>query len=147
MAHTVNPAQPADRLSAETTGEPTLGALVASASQDLSALMRSEIELAKTEVRQEVKTGIKGGAFFGVAGFVALLGVILFSVALAYVLVALGLPEWAGFLIIAVLYFIVAAVFALLGRRKMKQVNPPERTIRTSKETAAFLKKPRRENA
>jgi membrane protein implicated in regulation of membrane protease activity len=84
---------------------------------------------------------------FGAAGFVAVLAVILLSIAAAYGLVALGLhPGWA-FLIVAVVYLVAAAVFVLMGKRAVSKVGPPKRTIRTSKETAAFLKHPRSANA
>ena len=71
--------------------EETLGALIATASRDLSTLVRGEIELAKAEIRVDVKNGVTGGAMFGAAGFLVVLGVILLSVAAAYGLVALGL--------------------------------------------------------
>jgi hypothetical protein len=123
--------------------EQTLGALVANASRDLSALVRSEIALAKAELRVEAKNGATGGAMFGAAGFLALLAVVLLSISAAYGLVALGLhPAWA-FLIVAGVYLLVGALLVLVGKRVIGKVGPPERTIRTSKDTAAFLKNPR----
>ena len=126
--------------------EQTLGALFADASRDLSSLVHSEIALAKAEVRREVKNGITGGAMFGAAGFLVVLAVILLSIAAAYGLVAAGLhPGWA-FLIVAGAYLLVAVVLALAGKQAVSKVGPPTRTIRTSKETAAFLKHPRSAN-
>jgi len=123
--------------------EQTLGALVVNASRDLSALVRSEIELAKAELRAEAKHGAAGAGMFGAAGFLGLLAVVLLSIAAAYGLVALGLhPGWA-FLIVAVAYLLVGALLVLLGKRLISRVGPPERTIRTSKDTATFLKSPR----
>jgi hypothetical protein len=127
--------------------EQTLGALFADASRDLSKLVHDEIELAKAEIRRDVKNGAAGGAMFGAAGFVAVLAVILLSIAAAYGLVALGLhPGWA-FLIVAAVYLLVAVVLVLVGKKTVSKVGPPTRTIRTSKETAAFLKHPRSANA
>ena len=127
--------------------EQSLGALIADASRDLSKLVHDEIALAKAEIRRDVKNGATGGAMFGAAGFVAVLAVILLSIAAAYGLVALGLhPGWA-FLIVAAVYLVLAVVLALIGKRAFGKVGPPERTIRTSKETAAFLKSPRSANA
>jgi hypothetical protein len=125
----------------------TLGQLFAEASRDLSTLVHDEIELAKAEIRHDVKNGVAGGAMFGAAAFVAVLAVILLSIAAAYGLVALGLhPGWA-FLIVAGVYLLAAVLFALMGKRAVSKVGPPQRTIRTSKETAAFLKHPRSANA
>jgi Putative Actinobacterial Holin-X, holin superfamily III len=127
--------------------EETLGALFAAASKDLSALVRDEIALAKAEIRLDVKNGATGGAMFGAAAFLGVLALILLSIAAAYGLVALGLhPGWA-FLIVAGVYLLVAAVLGLVGKRAVSKVGPPERTIRTSKETAAFLKSPRSDDA
>lgn len=125
-----------------TDGE-TLGALFATASRDLSALVRSEVELAKAEIKVDVRNGVTGGAMFGAAAFLGVLAIILLSVAAAYGLVAAGLhPGWA-FLVVAGVYLLVAGVLAFVGKSAVSKVGPPERTIRTSKETAAFLKSPR----
>jgi hypothetical protein len=125
----------------------SLGQLFAEASRDLSTLVHDEIELAKAEIRSDVKNGVIGGAMFGAAAFVAVLAVILLSIAAAYGLVAAGLhPGWA-FLIVAGVYLLGAVLFVLMGKRAVSKVGPPQRTIRTSKETAAFLKHPRSANA
>lgn len=126
-----------------TGSDETLGALFVTASRDLSSLVRSEIELAKAEIRVDVRNGVMGGAMFGAAAFLGVLAVVLLSIAGAYGIVAAGLhPGWA-FLIVAVAYLLLAGVLALVGKKSVGKVGPPERTIRTSKETAAFLKSPR----
>jgi hypothetical protein len=122
--------------------EATLGALFANASRDLSSLVRDEIELAKTEIQVDVKNGVMGGAMFGAAAFVGVLAVILLLFAATYGLVAAGLSTWAAFLIVAVVLLLVAGVLVLIGKRAVSKLGPPERTIRTSKDTATFLKKP-----
>lgn len=123
--------------------EETLGALFASASRDLTTLVHSEIELAKAEIRQDVQNGAKGGAMFGAAAFLGVLAVILLSIAIAQGLIELGVVPWLAYLIVTVFYLLVAGVLVLVGRNAVSKVGPPERTIRTSKETAAFLKSPR----
>jgi hypothetical protein len=120
-------------------GEPTLGQLVASASRDLSLLVRSEIELAKAELRVDVRNAIKGGGMFGAAAFLSLLAVILLSIAAAYGLTALGLHPGFAFLIVAAAYLLIAGILALIGRRAVKKVGPPKRTIRTTKESVAAI--------
>ena len=54
------------------TEEPTIGRLVADASRDVSALLQSEIALAKSEVKVSVKAGGIGAALLAVAGAVTL---------------------------------------------------------------------------
>lgn len=131
----------------QTTGpgtptEETLGTLIATASRDLSALVRSEIELAKAELQQQVKNGAAGGAMFGAAAFLGVLAVILISIALAQGLIRAGVVAWLAYLIVAVFYLLIAGILIFVGKKTIAKVGPPERTIRTSKETAAFLKSP-----
>lgn len=119
--------------------EPTVGQLVASVTRDMSSLVRSEMELAKAELRAEAQSAARGGAMLGVAGFLVVLGVILLSIAAAYGLVALGLHPALAFVIVAVVYLLVAAVLAPIGIKALKSIKPPERTIRAAKETAALV--------
>ncbi|WP_231121647.1 phage holin family protein [Motilibacter peucedani] len=126
--------------SSPTSHEPSLGALVASATKDLSALVRSEIELAKHEVKDEVKHGVLGSAMFIVAGFFAFLALILLLIAAAYGLASLGLaPGWA-FLIVAGVLLLVAGAVVFIGIRQLKKISVPEATIRTTKDSVATLK-------
>jgi hypothetical protein len=122
------------------TEEPTVGQLFAAVSRDLSTLIRSEIELAKAEIKDDVKSAAKGGGMLGFAGFLSLFAVILLSIAAAYGLMALGLhPAWA-FLIVAGFYLLVAALLGLIGVRSFKKIKPPDRSIKSAKESAALLK-------
>lgn len=121
--------------------DPTLGRLFTDVSRDLSSLVRQEIALAKTELKVSVKAGGLGLGFFGAAAFLALLAVIMFSVAIAYFIHwngdGLGL-HWA-FLIVFGLYLALAGLLAFLGLKKVKQVRAPERAIHQAQETKAAL--------
>jgi hypothetical protein len=128
-------------------GEESLGALFAAASRDLSALVHGEIELAKAEIRVEVKSAVTGGALFGAAALLGVLALPLLLIAAAYGLVAAGVPRAVAFLIVAAVLLVLAGVLALLGKKAVSKVGPPERTIRTAKDTAVFLKSPRSGNA
>jgi hypothetical protein len=86
-------------------------------------------ELAKVEMSEQGKRAGIGAGLFAGAAFFGLFAFALITWALAYGLVALGLPVWAGFLIVAVLYLIIAGILALVGRRMVADLNGPERTI------------------
>jgi len=62
----------------------SLGSLFASASRDLSALIHGEIELAKAEIKVEVKSAATGGALFGAAAMLGVLALPLLLIAAAY---------------------------------------------------------------
>jgi hypothetical protein len=118
----------------------SVGELVGHVAQDLSMLMRQELELAKAEVKQEItKTG-KAAGMFGAAGFAGYM-VLLF----AYIAAWWGLANvmdqgWAA-LIVTAIWAIIGAVAFVVGRRQIKDVNPkPEQTIETVKELPDALK-------
>ncbi len=67
---------------------------------------------------------------------------ILISIALAQGLIRAGVVAWLAYLIVALFYLLVAGVLIFVGKKKIAKLGPPERTIRTSKDTAAFLKSP-----
>ncbi|MEO6205018.1 MAG: phage holin family protein [Mycobacteriales bacterium] len=125
-----------------TTSEPSLGELVASATRDLSTLMRKEVELAKLEIKRDVVSAGKGAGLLGGAGFIVLLSVIFFGIAAAYGLEALGLGLGWGFLIVAGGYLVVAGALALLGKRNLGKVGPPTQTITTLRDDASWAKHP-----
>jgi hypothetical protein len=124
---------------AATAHEPSLGELVAAATKDLSTLLRSEIELAKLEMTAEAKKAAVGGGAFGGAAVFGLFGLIMGSFAAAYGLDTV-MPTWAAFLVVMGGYLFLAAVLGLVGLGAVKKLGPPERTVRTTKETLAALK-------
>lgn len=120
--------------------EPTIGRLVADASRDISALVQSEIKLAKSELKVSVRSGGLGVALFLVAAFVLLLVLILLSITIGFFLTMTGLhPAWA-FLIVTGGYLLLAVLLVLVGIRAVKKVRAPDRTIATAKEIPAALK-------
>lgn len=119
--------------------EPSIGQLVASASRDVSALIRHEIALAKSEVKVSVKAGGIGAALFAAAGFVLVLAVIMLSVAIAYFIHMTGLDLAWCFSIVFLVYALVAGLLALIGYRSVRKVRAPERAIHQAQETKNAL--------
>ena len=121
--------------------DPTLGRLFADASRDMSTLVRQEIALAKSELKISVKAGGVGIGLFAGAAFVGLLAVIMLSVAIAYFVHMTGLDLAWCFLIVFLLYVLIAALLAFIGVKKVKQVRAPERAIHQAQETKNILKR------
>lgn len=134
-APTTAPGTPADT-------EPSIGSLVSAASRDVSTLIRAEVELAKAEVVSETKTAAKGAAMFIVSAIFGFFLLVMLLLAFAEGLIALGLPRWAGYLIVAGVLLLTAGILALLGRSALKKLKAPERTIETTKDTIAWAKHP-----
>ena len=116
----------------QTPEEESLGSLVAQASDHISTLVRSEIELAKAELRFDAKRVGTAGGLFAAAAFMAHLCLILASFTIAYVL-AEWLPIWAAFLIVTVFYLVVAALLVFIGTRRLKGLAGMKRTTRSIK--------------
>jgi len=124
----------------ERQDDPTIGRLVADASRDVSALVQSEIALAKSELKSSAISGGLAAGLFAVAGFIVLLMVILLSITAAYFLTMTGLhPAWA-FLIVTGAYLLLAVLLVAVGIYKIKKIKAPTRTIESAKAIPAALR-------
>jgi hypothetical protein len=125
------------------SSERTIGQLVADATHDLQGIVRGEIDLAKAEITEGAKVMGKGAGLLAGAGFVAVFGLLFLFHSLAR-LIAVWLPVWAGYAIVTLVLFIVAAVLGLVGRKALQEAQPaPERAIEQGKATVAVLKQER----
>ena len=109
--------------------DPTIGRLVSDASRDVSSLIRNEIQLAKAEVQLSVKAGGTGIGLFAGAAFFVLMGLVMLSMAFAYLINWNGdglALQWA-FLIVFGSYLLVAALLGYIGLRNVKKVRGPEK--------------------
>ena len=122
-----------------TSGEPTLGELVAGASRDLSDLVRTEMELAKAEIKESARKGATGGGLAAVAVGLLVMAGLLASFAAVYGLNRV-FPVWASFLIVAGIYVLVASILGFLAYRNFKRIKGPERAIAANAATLAALK-------
>lgn len=122
--------------------DPTIGRLVHDASRDISTLIQKEIQLAKSELKVSVQAGGIGIGLFAAAGFIAVLAVIMLSVAIAYFINwnGHGLALHWAFLIVFGFYLLLAGLLVFVGIRKVKQVKAPERAIDQGREIPKALK-------
>jgi protein-S-isoprenylcysteine O-methyltransferase Ste14 len=122
--------------------DPTLGKLVMDAQRDISSLVSKEIQLAKSELKVSVKHGGVGVGLFAGAAFIALLAIIMLSVAFAYFLNwnGDGLDLHWAFTVVFVVYVLIAALLAYIGLRQVKKVKAPERAIEQGRQIPQALK-------
>lgn len=121
---------------------PSIVGLVKSASADAKKLATAQAQLLQAEMKQTgQQAGITGGLFIG-AAVLGFLGFVFVLVTLAWVLVALGLPYWAGFGIVALLLLIVAAVLGLVGKKKAEGIKGPQIAMAELEKTKAVLAGP-----
>lgn len=121
-------------------GDRSLGELFGQFSADLSTLFRKEIELAKVEVRDELATGRRAGLSIGIAAGAGAMALLLVSFAAAWGLAAV-MPTGLAFLIVGVVYAVVALVLFQRAREALKEFRPvPEQTVETLKEDLQWAK-------
>ena len=94
----------------------SLGTLVSKVVQDAKTLLNAQVALTRTEAQ---KTG-QQVAVVSVFGIIALAAVSIAGlfglIALAFGFVALGLPEWAGFLIVAGILILAAVIAGIVAK-------------------------------
>ena len=124
-------ADPRDSADAYRPREPdaSLPELVSRLTNQSSTLFRQELQLAKTELRQEIRKAGRAGGMFGGAAVTGHLAALLLSFAAAWGLAEAIAPA-LGFLIVGVIWAIVAGVLAMRGKGVADDVEPslPETT-------------------
>ena len=126
--------------SSSTSSTRSLGEIVGDITQDMSTLIRQEMDLAKSEMKREVTKLGKGAGMFGGAGATGYLTLIFLSLALVYLLDN-WMPVELAALIVALLWGIVTAALALKGRQEIKNANPDlPVTQQTLKEDAQWAR-------
>ncbi|HEY8374792.1 MAG TPA: phage holin family protein [Pseudonocardiaceae bacterium] len=124
--------------------EVSVGELIGEVAQDLSRLVRQELDLAKAEIREETGKAGRAAGVLGAAAVAGHLALLVLSFALVFALDdVLGLG-WAA-LLVGAAWAVVALLLLLIGRSRMRQVSPkPERTIESLKEDAQWARHPTR---
>jgi hypothetical protein len=110
--------------------------------RNLQEMVRSEIRLAKVEIRAEVKQAVSSGVWIAAGGVAATSAWIFLLWTLAYAL-ATRMSMWAATLLVAVVMAAVAAALIMSGIRRARRIRPiPERTVESVKENLEWMKQP-----
>ena len=117
-----------------------VGEIVRAISADVKELVRDEVQLAKAELVPAAKAGGIGAGLLAGAAFFGVSAVFILYFCVVYVLVRLGLPEWASFLIVGAALLLLAALLGAIGYTMIKKVKPPQRSIQQAKETVDAIK-------
>jgi uncharacterized membrane protein YqjE len=125
----------------EQLSELPMATLLRRLSDQTSLLVREEVALAKAELGEKARRAGRGASMFGGAGAFALYGFGALTAAIVLVL-SLALASWLAALIVAVVYFAIAGIAALAGKKQVEQATPamPEQTVETLKEDVRWTK-------
>lgn len=118
-------------MAAEDLRQATLAETVTQVSERASLLVREEIELAKAEMAAKARklataaiVGVVAGVFF-ITGLFFLLN----SAAWGVYLFFGGTAYWTGFLIVAVVLFLLGALAGIVAYRAVRKGTPPAPTM------------------
>lgn len=101
----------------------SVGEIVADVATDMTTLIRKEMDLAKTEMKQEFTKAGKGAGMLGGAGATGYLAVFFISLALVYLLDNVMPVELAA-LIVGLIWAAVAGLLAMSGKKELEHANP-----------------------
>jgi len=117
-----------------------VGELVKDLANQTSTLVRQEIKLAQAEVTQKGKLAGKGAGMMAGAAVAALLMLGALTALLIVVLDSF-MALWLAVLIVTLLWGVVAAVLAQMGRKALQSATPPvPQTVETVKEDIQWAK-------
>ena len=120
--------------------ERSLGSLLKDLTHEIQQLLRAEVELAKVETREEVSRAADAAKHGAIAAGAAFFALMLLSFAAAWALAEV-MPIGLAFLIVGVVYGIVAAFAALMARDRARRIDPvPRQTMETLEEDAQWLR-------
>ena len=105
---------------------------------DVTELVKTEVELAKTEFKRDLRTEATMAAGLGAGALLAYAGIILLFVTMVVALSAV-MPAWGAGLVVAGLLFAAAGASSAIGWAKRVRT-PMERTRREAQATLALAK-------
>ena len=108
----------------------------------LQDILRSEVRLAKAEIRQEASQAATSALWMTI-GVVGLLSAWMFLLWTAVYALATVLPLWAATLVIGVAVACAGGTGLTAGLRRFTRMKPmPERTIESLQENLEWMKQP-----
>jgi uncharacterized membrane protein YqjE len=114
--------------------------LVTQLAQKASLLAKKEIELAKAELKEDLRSEVKMASGLGVAGVCALVTLQLLLTAIVFALFEGGvLPGWAASLVVAAVVLAIGTAAGLWGWAKRVR-KPLDATRRSIHENVRFAK-------
>ncbi|WP_443022638.1 phage holin family protein [Sinomonas sp.] len=130
------PTPPAEEKAANNS----IGELLSDVTQDLSTLMRQELELAKAEATQSAKRAGRGAGLYGGAGVAGHFALLFLSVALWWALGAYAIGLGWSAVVVAVIWAIIAGVLAARAKKDLQSVKGLPRTADSIKKIPESLK-------
>ena len=126
---------------AQVNDQRSVGEIIGDVVANAQAMIRTEIRLAKTELRNDAKAAARSTGMLA-AGVV--LGLYAFGMLLFTAVWALdtAIPQWAAGLIVTAAVAVPATILIMVGRSKLKEIEPgPEQTVDSMKENVEWIRR------
>ena len=121
-------------------GERTFSDVLQDLLRNLQKLVRSEIRLAKAEMREDATLALSAGVWLGL-GIFGGIGAAMLLLWSAVFALGLVMPMWAATLVISAITAGLACALVVVGRRRLAHVRlGPERAIESIKEDVEWLR-------
>jgi uncharacterized membrane protein YqjE len=112
----------------------SLGDTITGIIEDLQGIIRGEVQLAKTEIKEDASTMGKALGMVAGAALLGLVGFIFLMLGVTYLLNK-SLEMWLAAGIVGVALLAIAAIVGMVGKNRMQEANfVPEQTIESVKE-------------
>lgn len=122
-------------------GEPSLGTLVMGLTDDLTTLVRKEVDLAKAELQENIKEGAQAGSMVAAGGMVAYAGLLLILAAIAVALGDWWNNYWLGAAVVGLVAGIIGWAILNGGLKQLRDVSlVPRKTIASLERDAQMAK-------
>lgn len=123
------------------THDSSIADLIKDAIRDAQELVRSEIALAKSEARDEMRRLSVAAGLYAGAALTGILAVVFLLTTAAWALSeGLGWPVWAGFAVVTVIMLATAGVLAMMAKSRMTAERRMPRTVDTLKENMEWIR-------
>jgi hypothetical protein len=122
--------------------QPSIKDLVAKTVADAQRLAKAQVALLQSEVAATGASIGKGGALGIATAFIACFAILFLLLTIAFVIVALGLPIWAGMLIVTVLLLLAATATGLMAKKMFEHVKGPDVALAELEKTKAAFTPP-----
>ena len=122
--------------------ERTFSELLGQLSQDLTLLMRQELQLAKTEISEKISRATSDAVSLAAGGLVAFAGALALVAGIILVLNQVtGLPAWLAAVLVSLALGIIGFVMVRGAFRNLKRIEPtPQRTVKTIEDGIQWAK-------
>lgn len=122
--------------------EASLSELVGSLVDDARLLLHKEIELARAEVRGELRKARQAGIALGIGGAIAAVGALLLVIMLVQMLIAfVGMAPWMAYMLVGGALTIVGVMALIAGARRARTIDPlPHEALESVRKDVAWLR-------